>query len=210
MKFSTVIISAMLAAESYASQTRDLKAKTSKVEKLPLFSKASKSTKAEKPADSKTVKLSARVLDNSVRLLKREGIIGDIPKSLCSKFREPEEDGAEPLRTDKNVILVIGDGMGWEMIRAGAIVRTGFSYNMCFVLCQLDLIYLTCSLFVLAFILRQAKQVIKELEEMGVDTTNGSTGDIAAAAKAAFADRTLSDYYTEGEPVCARHFFIKN
>jgi len=63
------------------------------------------------------------------------------------------------------VILVVGDGTGWEMIRAGAV----------------------------------AKQVIAELEELGVDIKEGATGDIAAAAKEAFAGRTLDDYYTEGE-----------
>ena len=41
--------------------------------------------------------------------------------------------------------------------------------------------------------------MLEELEQLGVDTTNGSTGSIAEAAKAAFAGRTLSDYYTEGK-----------
>ena len=40
-------------------------------------------------------------VDNSFRLLQREGIIEEIPTSLCGR-----EGG-------KNVILVIGDGMGW-------------------------------------------------------------------------------------------------
>ena len=44
-----------------------------------------------------------------------------------------------------------------------------------------------------------AKQVITELEAMGVDIKDGATGDVAAAAKQAFAGRTLSDYYTEGK-----------
>ncbi len=44
-----------------------------------------------------------------------------------------------------------------------------------------------------------AKQVIVELESMGVDIKNGTTGDLAVAAKAAFAGRTLDDYYTEGK-----------
>jgi len=61
-------------------------------------------------------------------------------------------------------MLVVGDGMGWEMIRAGAV----------------------------------AKKVLMELEAMGCDTSNGCTGDVAAAAVAAFAGRTLDDYYTEG------------
>jgi hypothetical protein len=44
-------------------------------------------------------------------LLLREGVIDKIPKSLCGN------------KGGKNVILVVGDGMGWEMIRAGAIAR---------------------------------------------------------------------------------------
>ena len=42
-----------------------------------------------------------------------------------------------------------------------------------------------------------ARKVLMELEEMGCDTTNGCP-DMADTAKAAFAGRTLSDYYTEG------------
>jgi len=61
-------------------------------------------------------------------------------------------------------MLVVGDGMGWEMIRAGAIAR----------------------------------QVLDELEGMGCDTSTGCSGATATAAKAAFAGRTLDDYYTEG------------
>ena len=61
-------------------------------------------------------------------------------------------------------MLVVGDGMGWEMIRAGAIAR----------------------------------KVLMELEDMGCDTSMGCTGDVADAAKAAFAGRSLDDYYTEG------------
>ena len=44
-----------------------------------------------------------------------------------------------------------------------------------------------------------AKEVLAELEGMGCDTTNGCTGATADAAKAAFAGRTLDDYYTEGK-----------
>jgi alkaline phosphatase len=43
--------------------------------------------------------------------LLREGVIDEIPPSLCGNPK------------NKNVILVVGDGMGWEMIRAGAIAR---------------------------------------------------------------------------------------
>lgn len=100
-------------------------------------------------------------VDNSVRLLKREGIIDAIPNSLCENLR-----GVTNPPRGKNVILVIGDGMGWEMIRAGAI----------------------------------AKQVVSELKGMGVDISKGASGALAAQAKAAFAGRTLSDYYTEGMP----------
>eukprot|EP00956_Cyclotella_meneghiniana_P019253 scaffold32871_cov31-Cyclotella_meneghiniana.AAC.2 len=60
-------------------------------------------------------------MDNSMRLLKREGIISEIPTSLCEKNR-PVPDGETP-KQGKNVILVVGDGMGWEMIRAGAIAK---------------------------------------------------------------------------------------
>jgi alkaline phosphatase len=50
-------------------------------------------------------------MDSSERLLLREGVIDKIPRSLCGN------DGG------KNVILVVGDGMGWEMVRAGAIAK---------------------------------------------------------------------------------------
>jgi hypothetical protein len=49
--------------------------------------------------------------DTSERLLLREGVIDEIPASLCGNPKS------------KNVILVVGDGMGWEMVRAGAIAR---------------------------------------------------------------------------------------
>lgn len=100
-------------------------------------------------------------VDNSVRLLKREGLIDAIPNSLCENLRS----GTNSPR-GKNVILVIGDGMGWEMIRAGAV----------------------------------AKQVVAELQGMGVNISTGASGALAAQAKAAFAGRTLSDYYTAGMP----------
>lgn len=41
--------------------------------------------------------------DNSQRLLLREGVTSEVPQSLCGN-----ENG-------KNVILVVGDGMGWEV-----------------------------------------------------------------------------------------------
>jgi hypothetical protein len=49
--------------------------------------------------------------DSSQRLLLREGVINELPTKMCGR------DGG------KNVILVIGDGMGWEMVRAGAIAK---------------------------------------------------------------------------------------
>ena len=49
--------------------------------------------------------------DNSERLLLREGVIDAIPSSLCGH------------NNTKNVILVVGDGLGWEMTRAGAIAK---------------------------------------------------------------------------------------
>jgi len=70
----------------------------------------------EDPCAGKTTPYSEKFpgpypLDNSERFLYREGIIDEMPSSLCGR-----EGG-------KNVILVIGDGMGWEMIRAGAIAK---------------------------------------------------------------------------------------
>ena len=47
---------------------------------------------------------------------------------------------------------------------------------------------------------RNCKESSKsELESMGIDVKNGSTGEVADKAKEAFAGRTLSDYYTEGQ-----------
>ncbi|MEA5583315.1 alkaline phosphatase [Nodularia harveyana UHCC-0300] len=67
----------------------------------------------------------------------------------------------------QNVILVIGDGMGWEMSRAGAI----------------------------------HEEIIKELADLGYDVTTGenTSGLTIDELKAIFADRTLADYYTEGQ-----------
>eukprot|EP00965_Chrysotila_dentata_P195012 6176727-Pleurochrysis_carterae.AAC.3 len=50
------------------------------------------------------------VPENSEQLLLREGVIDAIPPEKCRPG-------------GKNVILVVGDGMGWEMIRAGAIAK---------------------------------------------------------------------------------------
>lgn len=47
--------------------------------------------------------------DGSIQLLYREGVIDSVPRSLCGN------------KQGKNVILVVGDGMGWEMVRAGAV-----------------------------------------------------------------------------------------
>ena len=44
-----------------------------------------------------------------------------------------------------------------------------------------------------------AKQVIVELEGLGVDIKTGATGAVATAAKAAFTNRTLDSYYKSGE-----------
>ncbi len=44
-----------------------------------------------------------------------------------------------------------------------------------------------------------AKLVLEELEGLGCDTSTGCDGSTADAAKAAFAGRTLEDYYTEGK-----------
>eukprot|EP00339_Tiarina_fusa_P012873 CAMPEP_0117001948 /NCGR_PEP_ID=MMETSP0472-20121206/3775_1 /TAXON_ID=693140 ORGANISM="Tiarina fusus, Strain LIS" /NCGR_SAMPLE_ID=MMETSP0472 /ASSEMBLY_ACC=CAM_ASM_000603 /LENGTH=754 /DNA_ID=CAMNT_0004702121 /DNA_START=45 /DNA_END=2309 /DNA_ORIENTATION=+ len=53
-------------------------------------------------------------VDSQQRLLLREGVIDEIPANICE---------AREGKIKKNVILVVGDGMGWEMIRAGAIAR---------------------------------------------------------------------------------------
>jgi hypothetical protein len=50
--------------------------------------------------------------DSPERLLLREGVLDKLPASRCGN------EGR------KNVILVIGDGMGWEIARAGAIARS--------------------------------------------------------------------------------------
>ena len=52
--------------------------------------------------------------DSAEHLLFKEGLLRSLPKSRCSN------DGT---RKGKNVILAIGDGMGYEMVRAGAIAR---------------------------------------------------------------------------------------
>lgn len=61
-------------------------------------------------------------LDNSGRMLLREGVIDEIPPLLCPKDRVIDEETGETAPS-KNVILVVGDGMGWEMVRAGSIAR---------------------------------------------------------------------------------------
>jgi len=57
---------------------------------------------------------------SSQRLLKRQGVISEIPADRCN----PTSGNPK-----KNVILVVGDGMGWEMIRAGAIARQVLTVN---------------------------------------------------------------------------------
>lgn len=44
-----------------------------------------------------------------------------------------------------------------------------------------------------------AKKVLTELEGLGVDIKTGATGALAESAKAAFAGRTLNDYYISGK-----------
>lgn len=51
--------------------------------------------------------------DSEQRMLLRQGVISEIRPDLC--------DAGENVK--KNVILVVGDGMGWEMVRAGAIAK---------------------------------------------------------------------------------------
>jgi len=62
-----------------------------------------KNYKKDVPKQSGPVTSQQFLLDN--------GIISKLPTSLCTAG------------TGKNVILVIGDGMGWEMARAGAIAK---------------------------------------------------------------------------------------
>jgi hypothetical protein len=54
--------------------------------------------------------------DSAQRMLLREEVINSIPSNLCNITDDPE-------RKRKNVILVVGDGMGWEMTRSGAIAK---------------------------------------------------------------------------------------
>ena len=101
-------------------------------------SKNDKATKKEKKAkkgspspivlDSEPVLLScpktipkSEGKDNSERLLLREGVIDEIPSSLC---------GSE--KPQKNVILVVGDGMGWEMV-CGFFDSFYFIYLFCLI-----------------------------------------------------------------------------
>jgi hypothetical protein len=53
-------------------------------------------------------------VDSQQRLLMREGVIDDIPANICAAHKG---------KPKKNVILVIGDGMWWEMVRAGTIAH---------------------------------------------------------------------------------------
>jgi hypothetical protein len=54
--------------------------------------------------------------DSAQRMLLRQEVIDAIPANLCNITDDPE-------RKRKNVILVVGDGMGWEMTRSGAIAK---------------------------------------------------------------------------------------
>ena len=48
------------------------------------------------------------------------------------------------------------------------------------------------------------KRVVDELTELGCDVQNGcADGEVGTAARAAFAGRTLADYYVEGKINCA-------
>ena len=95
--------------------------------------------------------------DSAERQLKDAGVI-DIITNRCRDDTQEQS---------KNVILLIGDGNGWEPNRAAAILV----------------------------------QVLEELATLGVDAGNASatSASIKAAAKAKFAGRTLSDYYTSGK-----------
>lgn len=123
MKFSTVIVQVLISGAAASSVRRG---HGRSLEDTP-FTKAGKSdaSKAAKIFKGKSSKEEATTegpssvggmnttpvhiagYDNSVRLLKREGIIDSIPTSICEKNRDVEE-GAEPVH-GKNVILVVGE-----------------------------------------------------------------------------------------------------
>ena len=96
-------------------QNNERKLKKAKKAKV---SKAKKSKNMKEPMEDIELDMSEPALqcpktgiplsigyDTSERLLLREGLIDEIPSSLC---------GSE--KTQKNVILIVGDGMGWEMV----------------------------------------------------------------------------------------------
>lgn len=123
MKFSMIAVFALAMpqlASSHRNRREGRKLKGGKAIKLKgggdkegKKAKGDKQAKGKKCHDQNPGRGSQKqgiTLDNAERLLLREGIIDEIPATLCNKG-------------GKNVILVVGDGMGWEMIRAGAIAK---------------------------------------------------------------------------------------
>lgn len=99
MKFS--IAAALLAAPFISAEGERKLRKHSRKPKYDICGK--KNYKKDVPKMTGPVTSQQMLLDN--------GIISKMPTTLCSAG------------TGKNVILVIGDGMGWEMARAGAIAK---------------------------------------------------------------------------------------
>jgi len=126
-------------------------------------------------------------------MLLREGIIDEIPASLCSNSAN-----------GKNVMLVVGDGMVSDIDP----LFTFFHYASHFVCDYLVTSYkvvntkkyllFCCQGWEMVRAGAVAKAIIDELESMGCDTKFGCTS-MAEYAKAAFSGRSLDDYYTEGK-----------
>lgn len=108
----TALVLLALSESSLAGSIRGLKGDKAKKTKAPKGDKAPKKKKCDKTYSQLKGMKGPFPLDNSERLLAREGVIDEIPYSLCTNAAE-----------GKNVMLVVGDGMGWEMIRAGAIAK---------------------------------------------------------------------------------------
>ena len=130
MKLSTPTLAALLLVANAASanDTRRLGGKKAGSGKKSRGKKAGKKDTSTTPGTSDTTPNTSNIAsrscnadgtsvfpsfgdENSQRLLLREGVIDAIPPQLCGR------------KEGKNVILVVGDGMGWEMTRAGAVAK---------------------------------------------------------------------------------------
>jgi hypothetical protein len=92
MKFSSLALLTLLSTETAEASPKGKGKKDSK--KDSQFRKCNNDGSSDYPFQGR---------DNSQRLLLREGVISEIPSTQCPKDRE----GA----MNKNVILVVGDGM---------------------------------------------------------------------------------------------------